>query len=132
YAFGIPSSAAASRALARSRDAIAVTSQYLPRCIPGRTFNRAILAVLSVPQRTFSIYFLQTGSFKCVKPQSKQSAPPYPAPRPDLTVSYHPPAVSKPLRPLMATDFQRCFIERRQTKGGALKDINSLNIYVIS
>jgi hypothetical protein len=32
----------------------------------------------------------------------------------------------------MATDFQRCFIERRQTKGGALKDINSLNIYVIS
>jgi len=38
----------------RSREAIAATSDQAPRCIAGITFTVPILAVLSIPQRTFS------------------------------------------------------------------------------
>src|ERR1700723_1639515 len=49
----MPSASAAFCALARSREAIAVTKVRSPFCIPGITFLRPILAVLSTPQRTF-------------------------------------------------------------------------------
>src|SRR3569833_2031464 len=46
--------AAASFALARSREAIAVTVVNRPCCMAGSTFLRPILAVLRIPQRSFS------------------------------------------------------------------------------
>src|ERR1017187_8325341 len=52
-AVGIPSAAAASRAFARSRDAIASTDIKFPRCIPGITFFIPMAAVLRTPQRIF-------------------------------------------------------------------------------
>src|ERR1700684_367772 len=48
----MPRVRAASSALRRSREAIAVTSLHAPFCIPGMTFVTAILAVLRIPQRT--------------------------------------------------------------------------------
>src|SRR5882672_7815604 len=48
----MPSARAASSALPRSREAIAVTSLHAPFCIPGMTFFTPILAVLRIPQRT--------------------------------------------------------------------------------
>src|SRR5215213_10078116 len=51
YALGMPSCAAVACALARSREAIAVISQSVPRCIAGSTFATPILAVLRTPQR---------------------------------------------------------------------------------
>src|SRR6476659_1118405 len=51
YALGMPSCLAVACALARSRDAIAVTAQSAPRCMAGSTFATPILAVLRPPQR---------------------------------------------------------------------------------
>ena len=51
----MPSVRAASSALCRSREAIAVTSLHTPFCMPGMTFVRAIFAVLRIPQRTLDI-----------------------------------------------------------------------------
>src|SRR6266849_5778238 len=52
---GMPSCFASACAFARSREAIAVTSQYLPCCIAGITLVAAILAVLRMPQRILLI-----------------------------------------------------------------------------
>src|SRR5208337_2318594 len=49
----MPSLSAASRALARSREAIAAISDASPRCIAGITFSTAILATPSTPHLTF-------------------------------------------------------------------------------
>src|SRR5215467_7029226 len=51
----MPSVRAASSALPRSREAIAVTSLHTPFCMPGMTFVTAIFAVLRIPQRTLDI-----------------------------------------------------------------------------
>src|SRR5581483_3189521 len=51
----MPSRRAASCALSRLREAIALTSQYVPCCIAGMTFATPMLAVLKMPQRTFPI-----------------------------------------------------------------------------
>ena len=51
----MPSVRAASSALLRSREAIAVTSLHTPFCMPGMTFVTAIFAVLRIPQRTLDI-----------------------------------------------------------------------------
>jgi hypothetical protein len=51
----MPSVRAASSALRRSREAIAVTSLHTPFCMPGMTFVTAIFAVLRIPQRTLDI-----------------------------------------------------------------------------
>ncbi len=40
---------------ARSREAMAVTSEYWPSCMPGITFFTPIAAVLKTPQRTFFV-----------------------------------------------------------------------------
>ena len=40
-------------ALARSREAMASTVVYWPRCMAGMTFLRPMLAVLRTPQRSF-------------------------------------------------------------------------------
>src|SRR6266567_7710118 len=49
----MPTSLAASCALGRSREAIAVTVVYWPNCMAGMTFLRPMAAVLSTPQRNF-------------------------------------------------------------------------------
>src|SRR5690349_12962512 len=49
----MPRRSPAARALARSRDAMAVTSQSLARCVAGITFSVAIRATPSTPQRIF-------------------------------------------------------------------------------
>src|SRR5882757_4874524 len=49
----MPRALAASSALRRSREAIAVTSTQSLFCIPGMAFLVAIPAVLKIPQRTF-------------------------------------------------------------------------------
>src|SRR5688572_14385858 len=49
----MPRLAAASSALARSREAIAVTVDASPRCMAGITLTVAIFATPSTPQRTF-------------------------------------------------------------------------------
>src|SRR5215469_17345447 len=51
----MPSVRAASSALPRSREAIAVTSLHTPFCMPGMTFVTAMFAVLKIPQRTLDI-----------------------------------------------------------------------------
>src|SRR5271157_5221180 len=48
----MPSFSAASRALARSREAIAAISETSPRCIAGITFSTAILATPRTPHLT--------------------------------------------------------------------------------
>ena len=48
----MPSALAACRALARSREAMAVTLVNCPRIMPGMTFVRPMLAVLRTPQRS--------------------------------------------------------------------------------
>src|SRR5215471_11303006 len=58
YALGIESRSAACFALLRSREAIAMTSQFVPACIAGMTFSTAILATPSTPHLTLS--FIQT------------------------------------------------------------------------
>ncbi len=55
YAFGIPSAAAALRALSALREAMAVTSEYRPRCMAGMTFSVAIFATPSTPHLTLVI-----------------------------------------------------------------------------
>src|SRR5579859_8031842 len=52
YALGMPRPLAASSALRRSREAIAITSTQSLLCIPGIAFLVAIPAVLRIPQRT--------------------------------------------------------------------------------
>ena len=49
----IPSAAAASLALLRSREAMASTVVKRPSCMAGMTFFRPMVAVLSTPQRSF-------------------------------------------------------------------------------
>jgi hypothetical protein len=51
----MPSVRAASSALPRSREAIAVTSLHTPFLMPGMTLVTAIFAVLRIPQRTLDI-----------------------------------------------------------------------------
>ena len=51
----MPSVRAASSALPRSREAIAVTSLHTPFSMPGMIFVTAIFAVLRIPQRTLDI-----------------------------------------------------------------------------
>src|SRR6185437_14869444 len=58
----MPRLAAASWARDRSRDAIAVTSDLVPFCVPGTTFFTAMLAAPSTPQRILASIFL---SFAC-------------------------------------------------------------------
>src|SRR6185312_14228197 len=58
----MPRLEAASRARDRSRDAIAVTCDLVPFCMPGTTFFTAMLAAPSTPQRILADIFL---SFAC-------------------------------------------------------------------
>src|SRR5438067_12958545 len=60
YAVAMPSVRAAASARAWSREAIAVTRQYVPSCIAGITCLRPIAAVLSTPQRTIAESELDT------------------------------------------------------------------------
>src|SRR5208282_4419976 len=48
----MPRPVAASRALARSREAMATTLVYWPCCMAGMTFLRPMAAVLRTPQRS--------------------------------------------------------------------------------
>src|SRR5262245_40520050 len=51
----MPSSAAAAFALSSEREAIAVTSEWGERMMPGVTLRMPILAVDRIPQRTLSV-----------------------------------------------------------------------------
>ena len=55
---GIPSAAAASRARAGSREAIASMRETAPRCIAGITFSVAIFATPRTPHLTSAHQFL--------------------------------------------------------------------------
>src|SRR2546425_6938798 len=55
----MPNSAATRSARARSRDAIAVTREYRPRCMAGITCRVPIPAVLRTPHRTIATACLE-------------------------------------------------------------------------